>query len=83
MKYCRLQTQYGAQYAEVVEHDGQLWIERLIPPFEEDPASDFVGQEIKPLIRCRSRSPAARPCRALEDRLRGPQLSRSCRRTRQ
>jgi 2-keto-4-pentenoate hydratase/2-oxohepta-3-ene-1,7-dioic acid hydratase in catechol pathway len=42
MKYCRLQTQYGAQYAEVADRDGRLWIERLIPPFEEGPASDFV-----------------------------------------
>jgi 2-keto-4-pentenoate hydratase/2-oxohepta-3-ene-1,7-dioic acid hydratase in catechol pathway len=42
MKYCRLQTRYGAQYAEVVDRNGRLWIERLIPPFEEGPASDFV-----------------------------------------
>jgi 2-keto-4-pentenoate hydratase/2-oxohepta-3-ene-1,7-dioic acid hydratase in catechol pathway len=42
MKYCRLQTRQGAQYAEVVDRDGRLWIERLIPPFEEGPASDFV-----------------------------------------
>jgi 2-keto-4-pentenoate hydratase/2-oxohepta-3-ene-1,7-dioic acid hydratase in catechol pathway len=40
MKYCRLQTKFGAQFAEVVERDGQLWIERLIPPFEEGPLSD-------------------------------------------
>jgi 2-keto-4-pentenoate hydratase/2-oxohepta-3-ene-1,7-dioic acid hydratase in catechol pathway len=42
MKYCRLQTVHGAQYAEVVDRDGQLWIERLIPPFEEGPVSDYV-----------------------------------------
>jgi 2-keto-4-pentenoate hydratase/2-oxohepta-3-ene-1,7-dioic acid hydratase in catechol pathway len=42
MKYCRLQTSQGAQYAEVVDRAGRLWIERLIPPFEEGPASDFV-----------------------------------------
>jgi 2-keto-4-pentenoate hydratase/2-oxohepta-3-ene-1,7-dioic acid hydratase in catechol pathway len=42
MKYCRLQTTHGAQYAEVVDRAGRLWIERLIPPFEEGPASDFV-----------------------------------------
>ena len=42
MKYCRLQTVHGAQYAEVVDRDGDLWIERLIPPFEEGPLSDYV-----------------------------------------
>jgi 2-keto-4-pentenoate hydratase/2-oxohepta-3-ene-1,7-dioic acid hydratase in catechol pathway len=41
MKYCRLQTKYGAQYAEVVDRDGGIWIQRLIPPFEEGPVSDF------------------------------------------
>jgi 2-keto-4-pentenoate hydratase/2-oxohepta-3-ene-1,7-dioic acid hydratase in catechol pathway len=40
MKYCRLQTKFGPQFAEVVERDRQLWIERLIPPFEEGPLSD-------------------------------------------
>ena len=42
MKYCRLQTVHGAQYAEVVDRDGDLCIERLIPPFEEGPLSDYV-----------------------------------------
>jgi len=44
MKYCRLQTVHGPQYAEVVDHGGRLWVERLIPPFEEGPASDFVDR---------------------------------------
>jgi 2-keto-4-pentenoate hydratase/2-oxohepta-3-ene-1,7-dioic acid hydratase in catechol pathway len=42
MKYCRLQTVHGAQYAEVVERAGELWVDRLILPFEEGPASDYV-----------------------------------------
>ena len=42
MKYCRLQTRHGVQYAEVVDRGGRQWIERLIPPFEEGPACDFV-----------------------------------------
>lgn len=42
MRYCRLQTRYGAQYAEVIDRGGRLWIERLIPPFEEGPMSDFI-----------------------------------------
>jgi 2-keto-4-pentenoate hydratase/2-oxohepta-3-ene-1,7-dioic acid hydratase in catechol pathway len=37
MKYCRFQTQAGPQYGEVVDRAGTLWIERLLPPFEEDP----------------------------------------------
>ena len=44
MKYCRLQTIHGAQYAEVTDRGGRLWIERLIPPFEEGPASDYVDR---------------------------------------
>jgi 2-keto-4-pentenoate hydratase/2-oxohepta-3-ene-1,7-dioic acid hydratase in catechol pathway len=44
MKYCRLQTLHGPQYAEVVDRGGRLWIERLIPPFEEGPASDYVDR---------------------------------------
>ncbi len=49
MKYCRLQTRNGGQYAEVVDRDGRLWIERLIPPFEEGPVSDFVADTFVPL----------------------------------
>lgn len=37
MKYCRFQTDTGPQYGQVVERNGALWIERLLPPFEEDP----------------------------------------------
>jgi 2-keto-4-pentenoate hydratase/2-oxohepta-3-ene-1,7-dioic acid hydratase in catechol pathway len=37
MKYCRFQTDAGSQYGEVVDRAGTLWIERLLPPFEEDP----------------------------------------------
>jgi 2-keto-4-pentenoate hydratase/2-oxohepta-3-ene-1,7-dioic acid hydratase in catechol pathway len=46
MKYCRLQTKYGAQYAEIVDRGGRMWIERLIPPFEEGPVGDFVDPAI-------------------------------------
>ncbi|HEY1498475.1 MAG TPA: fumarylacetoacetate hydrolase family protein [Acidobacteriaceae bacterium] len=37
MKYCRFQTDAGPQYGEVVDRAGTLWIEHLLPPFEEDP----------------------------------------------
>jgi 2-keto-4-pentenoate hydratase/2-oxohepta-3-ene-1,7-dioic acid hydratase in catechol pathway len=43
MKYCRLQTASGAQYAEVVTRNGKLWIDRLIPPFEEGPSTATAG----------------------------------------
>ena len=59
MKYCRLQTVHGPQYAEVVERDQELWIERLIPPFEEGPQSDFVdraGAEFVPLPLAQART---------------------------
>lgn len=48
MKYCRLLTRHGAQYAEVVDRGGRLWVERLIPPFEEGPASDFIDPATDP-----------------------------------
>jgi 2-keto-4-pentenoate hydratase/2-oxohepta-3-ene-1,7-dioic acid hydratase in catechol pathway len=37
MKYCRFQTKAGPQYGEVADFAGNLWIERILPPFEEDP----------------------------------------------
>ncbi len=43
MKYCRFQTDAGAQYGEVVERAGTMWIERLLTPFEEDPWSLTPG----------------------------------------
>src|SRR6266481_7389253 len=50
MKYCRLQTGHGAQYAEIVDRGGRLWIERLIPPFEEGPVTDFVDPAGAPFV---------------------------------
>ncbi len=52
MRYCRIQTKHGPQYAEVVERSNGLerssglWIERLLPPFEEGPASDYIDPSI-------------------------------------
>jgi 2-keto-4-pentenoate hydratase/2-oxohepta-3-ene-1,7-dioic acid hydratase in catechol pathway len=37
MKYCRFETDTGPQYGQVLDLAGNLWIERLLPPFEEDP----------------------------------------------
>jgi 2-keto-4-pentenoate hydratase/2-oxohepta-3-ene-1,7-dioic acid hydratase in catechol pathway len=36
MRYCRFQTEDGPQYGEVVERNGELWIERLLSPPPED-----------------------------------------------
>ncbi|MBV8437805.1 MAG: fumarylacetoacetate hydrolase family protein [Silvibacterium sp.] len=39
MKYCRFETEAGPQYGKIADFAGNLWIERLLPPFEEDPLS--------------------------------------------
>lgn len=37
MKYCRFQMRDKTYYGEVAGRNGMLWVERLLPPFEEDP----------------------------------------------
>ncbi len=37
MKYCRFQTDGGSAYGEVVKRGDELWIERLLAPWPEDP----------------------------------------------
>jgi len=49
MKYCRFQTDAGPQYGEVVDRNRTLWIERLLPPFEEDPWTTFTSASIDPV----------------------------------
>jgi len=49
MKYCRFETDAGPQYGEVVDRAGTLWIERLRPPFEEDPWTKPVADAIEPI----------------------------------
>lgn len=49
MKYCRFQTPAGPQYGEVVEHEDALWIERLLPPFPEDPWAQPVPASFAPV----------------------------------
>ncbi len=43
----------GPQYGEIGERDGELWIERLLPPFEEDPWITPARANSSP---CRSQS---------------------------
>lgn len=43
MKYCRFQTRSGPQYGEIIDRAGALWIERLLPPFPEDPWTKLNG----------------------------------------
>ena len=50
MKYCRFQSDFGPQYAEVADRNGTLWIERLLPPPEEDPWTKYSGEaQIDPI----------------------------------
>ena len=49
MKYCRFLSDAGPQYGEIVERDGFLWIERLLPPFEEDPWTKLATGTFKPV----------------------------------
>src|SRR5215469_2072286 len=49
MKYCRFETSAGPQYGEVADRAGTLWIERLLPPFEEDPWIKPVRDAVDPI----------------------------------
>jgi 2-keto-4-pentenoate hydratase/2-oxohepta-3-ene-1,7-dioic acid hydratase in catechol pathway len=49
MKYCRFETAAGAQYGEVAERAGTLWIERLLAPFEEDGWARPAQGEFEPV----------------------------------
>ena len=49
MKYCRFETDAGPQYGEVVERAGTQWIERLLPPFQEDPWTKQSSDAIEPI----------------------------------
>ena len=49
MKYCRFQTSAGPQYGEVVDRSGTLWIERLLPPFPEDPWTTLSTNSFAPI----------------------------------
>jgi 2-keto-4-pentenoate hydratase/2-oxohepta-3-ene-1,7-dioic acid hydratase in catechol pathway len=49
MKYCRFQAHAGPQYGEVVDRAGTLWIERLLPPFKEDPWTKLSPVPLEPV----------------------------------
>lgn len=49
MKYCRFQTKTGPQYGELGERAGRLWIERLLPPLEEDPWAKPSAEKFEPM----------------------------------
>jgi 2-keto-4-pentenoate hydratase/2-oxohepta-3-ene-1,7-dioic acid hydratase in catechol pathway len=49
MKYCRFGTAHGPQYGEVIDRAGSLWIERLLPPFPEDPWTVLSTAPFQPL----------------------------------
>jgi 2-keto-4-pentenoate hydratase/2-oxohepta-3-ene-1,7-dioic acid hydratase in catechol pathway len=43
MRYCRFETESGPRYGEVRDRAGQEWINRLLPPPEEDPWATTAG----------------------------------------
>lgn len=49
MRYCRLQTPQGPRFAEVAEREKQLWIERLMPSFEEEKAAGDATVRFEPV----------------------------------
>lgn len=53
MRYCRFMTEFGPQYGEIEDRPGDLaggwWIERLLPPFEEDLCIRPFKGKFKPL----------------------------------
>jgi 2-keto-4-pentenoate hydratase/2-oxohepta-3-ene-1,7-dioic acid hydratase in catechol pathway len=49
VKYCRFETDAGPQYGRVEDRAGTLWIESLLPPFEEDPWSKLASQPMEPV----------------------------------
>jgi 2-keto-4-pentenoate hydratase/2-oxohepta-3-ene-1,7-dioic acid hydratase in catechol pathway len=49
MRYCRFETDAGPQYGQVEDRAGTLWIERLLPPFEEDPWTVLSSEPIEPV----------------------------------
>jgi len=55
MRYCRFLSSDGPQYGEVAERNGELWIERLLPPFEEDPWTRLSAHRFEPLPFARAR----------------------------
>lgn len=49
MRYCRFEAKAGPHYGEVVDRGGELWIERLLPPFEEDRWAVAPSQDFQPM----------------------------------
>jgi 2-keto-4-pentenoate hydratase/2-oxohepta-3-ene-1,7-dioic acid hydratase in catechol pathway len=45
MRYCRFETKFGPRYGELHERGGQDWIDRLLPPPEEDPWTTAASGE--------------------------------------
>lgn len=49
MRYCRFQFEGGAVYGEVVERDGEPWIQRVLEPWPEDPWSRPAAGSFVPI----------------------------------
>jgi 2-keto-4-pentenoate hydratase/2-oxohepta-3-ene-1,7-dioic acid hydratase in catechol pathway len=49
MQYCRFLSPVGPQYGELSDRDGELWIEHLLPAFEEDPTAQPNAASFLPM----------------------------------
>jgi 2-keto-4-pentenoate hydratase/2-oxohepta-3-ene-1,7-dioic acid hydratase in catechol pathway len=49
MKYCRFESEGGVLYGEVVERNGEPWIQRPIAPWPEDPRARPAADPFAPM----------------------------------
>ncbi len=49
MRYCRFQTEAGAHYGEVVDRDGEPWIQCVVAPWPEDPWARPAAGSFEPI----------------------------------
>lgn len=49
MKYCRFDSDGGVRYGEVVDRNGEPWIERFLPPWPEDPWASREAGAFNPM----------------------------------
>lgn len=50
MRYCRFQSEDGIRYGEVAERDSELWIERVLAPWPEDPWAKPATGSFRPVL---------------------------------
>ena len=55
MRYCRFETASGTHYGEISDREGVPWIERVLPPFAEDPWAKPASGAFSPLPLAQAR----------------------------